>query len=341
MEKKLLGLCLCIFFLNSCSNDEFDKVTVIELEPIKIISKIDSLFFSDVTIFGDAKNNYILSSSPPYLAITDKNFKLKYLVGEAGSGPENLDYPIQGVAIDGNVYVLDRGSNSIKVFDTEKGVFISGFKIPELTFNSRFEVDCHKNVLLPIFSPFDSNVILKVDMEGKIIDRFHVDFPDGLNRGFNRQLKHFQKINNNFLLVIGASLPYVEIVSYNSNESRRISLNEIEPIKRSIDSLNLDFLKTPPSKNAIPMIILDSQYECNKLYVSFVDRVGIDRSLARNLLVLDVDFTNVRMKHAIKFRTSTKDDGFHPSNFFVDVNANKLYVQGLITKQIYVFKLPT
>jgi len=335
-----LVLVFLVFTTISCKRNKEVAMEVIELVPERTISQLDTLFFTDVTMFSDSKQNYILSRNPAFLATTDKEFSVLNISSGRGSGPDEFSFPTQGKEYKGVVYVVDQGNQSIKRFNADGGEFISSSRIPEQIFDFRFEIDQEENVYYSIFSPFDDDIILKVDKDGNPIDRFSTSFPVNSEAGENRQVKHFQRDENGNLIVIGASLPFVEMLDPSGKSINRFDIGDVEPIKRSIDSLEYDLSKKPASKSNIPMVILGAQYDKGRLYLAFVDRVGYNRSNARNLLVFKIDENKCQLEKILKFRTGTDDDGFHPSNFHVDSNEGKLYAQGLGTKHIYVFDLP-
>ena len=329
-----------VYLIISCQKKEIEKIEVVELVPSNSISQLDTLFFTNVTIFSDEEHVYFLSHSPAFLATTDKKLNLLKVSADRGAGPNEFSFPTQGMAYGGFVYVVDQGNQSIKRFDADEGKFLSSTKIPEQIFDFKIGVDEQENVYYPIFSPFDENVILKVNKEGKQIDRFKSSFPDNSRIGENRQVKHFQRDEKGNFIIVGASLPYVELLNASGESINTFNIGDVEPIRLAIDSLEYDLIRNPVSKSNIPMVILGVQYDKGKLYMTFVDRVGYDRSRARNLLVFNIDETKCQLEKIYKFNTGNEDDGYHPSNFHVDSDAGKLYTQGLSSKQIFVFDLP-
>ncbi|WPR74049.1 hypothetical protein [Algoriphagus sp. NG3] len=337
--KRLLVAVLIVSFSCKEKIDKSEEIEILELYPVKTIDHLDSFFFTSVTLLGNKENNFIISHNPAFLAITNKDFDVLQVLRDTGAGPKEFSFPTQGRYIEGSLYIADLGNHSIKRFDSNNGQFISAVKIPEPVLDFKFDVDNKGNIYYPIFSPFDENVILKVDKVGEQLDRFKVSFPES-EIGKNRQVKHFQSDEKGNLIVVGASLPYIEMLDSVGSSINRFNIKNVEPIKTSIDSLESDLRKNPNSQNNIPMIIMGVQYDRGRLYVSFVDRVGLDRSKARNLLVFRINETSCELEKIFKFRTGTDDDGFHPINFYVDSQVGKLYTQGLGTKHVYVFDLP-
>lgn len=337
---RIILVLVLLFTIIACEKKQQMEIEVLELVSNSTVSQLDTLFFTDVTIFADNEQIYVLSHSPSFLATTDKNFNLLRVTAARGAGPREFSFPTQGKVSDGIIYIVDQGNQSIKRFTATTSEFLSSTRIPEQIFDFRFEVDQEENIYYPIFSPYSEDVILKVDKNGKQLDRFKSFFQDESQISENRQVKHFQRDNKGNSIIIGASLPYIEIIDASGKSINKFNIGDLEPIKRSIDSLEYDLSKSPISKSNIPMVILGAQYDKGKLYLTFVDRVGYDRSKARNLLVFNIDENSCELHKIYKFKTGTDDDGFHPSNFYVDSYSGKLYAQGLGSKQIYVFDLP-
>ncbi len=287
-------IALFIFVLiTSCNGGNETKLNnnpkVVELVPVQIITQLDSLFFTRVNFFSDDEKNYVLSQNPPYLAVTDKSFNLIKVVSGKNAGPEGFSMPVQGASTQGLVHIVDLGIMSLKKFDANSGDFISSVKIPEIPIEKRFEIDEEGNVLYPVFSPINEDVIIKVSPDGNIIERFESTFPNESQAKENRQMKYFQQDENGNFLLIGASLPYIDYLDSEGNTINRFDLREVEPVKRALDSLEYGLVKDPFPNNSIPVMILDAQYSSGKLYVSFTDRIGYDRSKARNLMVFKID----------------------------------------------------
>jgi hypothetical protein len=205
----------------------------------------------------------------------------------------------------------------------------------------RFDKSNSGNFYFSVFDPMENYSLIKVNSQGKLLNHFGSFFPE-VGLGSNRQMKYFQLDDKENIILIGASLPYIEILNKDGESLNIFSIDKYEPIKRAFDSLENDikFNKKGIQPNSIPSFIVDAQYTEGKLYVSFTDRIGLDRSKARNLLVFKLNEKSCELERIYKFKTDTQDDGFHPVNFFIDSKNKKLLVQGLITKQIYEFKIP-
>lgn len=339
--KTILYFAIVGFFLLGCRNEESKDVELIVLKPQRVISKIDSLFFVRVSLNSKNDDVFVLSQNPSLLVKTNSKFEPLWVHDKEGEGPSDLSYPEQSIIIEDKIYVLDHGNQSIKVFETSNGSFVQSFRIPERVSNHRFNISKEGNFYFSVLGLQDGNSVIEVNSAGNLIKHLGVNFPE-TGIGSNRQMKYFQLDNDDNIIFIGASLPYVEIINNKGGSIKRFSLEDFEPIKRALDSLENDIKtnKRGMATNSIPSFIVDAQYVNGKLYISFTDRIGLDRSKARNLLEFKINEEVCELTKMIKFQTDTQDDGFHPRNFYVDSENSKLLVQGLITGQIYEFELP-
>lgn len=341
MRKAIIITFATFITLVSCRKEIKKEIETTELIPSKIISQIDSLLFINVSLNSAAGRNFILSQYPSFLASTDNDFKLLWIHDKEGQGPSDLSYPEQSIIRNGNIFVLDHGNQSVKQFDIISGTFKSSLRIPEPVMKFRFDKSDSHDFFFSVFDPIENYSAIKVNSEGKLIMHYGALFPE-TGIGSNRQMKYFQLDDKENIILIGASLPYIEILNKDGKSLNRFSIDQYEPIKRAFDSLENDikFNKRGLQPNSIPSFIVAAQFTDGKLYISFTDRIGLDRSKARNLLVFKLDEESCELERIYKFKTGTQDDGFHPINFFIDAKNKKLLIQGLITKQIYEFKLP-
>lgn len=322
--------------LLACSSENDSLQNPILLYPINTITSLDSIYFTNVSLITEEERIYILNQNPAYIAATDKDFNLLWVRIEEGNGPGDLYFPEQVKAFKEKLYVLDHGNQSLKQFDAKTGEFLSYLKIPEPVQRFRFDVTQDGHALFTVFNSVNHENVIKVNPNGEVIKVFGTIFPE--RPGPNRQMKYFQLNENENLILIGASIPYVELVNQEGVSINRFDLSKFEPLKRALDSLELTVEKA--SSNTIPTIIIDAQYTDRKLYVSFTDRIGRDRENARNLLVFRLNERSCELETIYKFQTGTEDDHFNPKYFHVDEINKKLYVQGLVTRYIYVFDLP-
>lgn len=332
---KNLALIVAIIFI-ACSSNEDTLTSPILLKPNKTISQLDSIYFTNVSLYTDEERIYILNQNPAFIAATDKNFNLLWVRNEEGNGPSDLYFPEQVKLKNEKLYILDHGNHSLKQFEKKTGDFISSLKIPEPVQRFRFDLTQDEHALFTVFNSVNHENVIKVNRNGEVTNRFGTSFLD--RPGPNRQMKYFQLDKNENLILIGASLPYVEFLDAKGNSINRFDLSRFEPLKRALDSLEVSIGEAPG--NTIPTIITDAQYTDGKLYVAFTDRIGLDRSKARNLLVFRLNEWDCELEGIYKFQTGTEDDHFNPKYFHVDAIGKKLYVQGLVTRYIYVYDIP-
>lgn len=328
---------LIVALLIACSSNEDFLPSPIILTPTKTITQLDSIYFTNVSFYTDEEKIYILNQNPAFLAATDKDFNILWLRDDEGNGPRDLYFPEQVKVIKQKLYVLDHGNQSLKQFDKKSGEFISSLKIPESIQRFRFDITRKEDALFTVFNFENHETVLKVNPNGEVISKISTTFPE--RPGPNRQMKYFQLDENENLILIGASVPYVELLDPEGESINRFDLSTYEPIKRALDSLEANVDEAP--KNTIPTIITDAQYTDGKLYLSFTDRIGLDRTNARHLLVFRLNKRACQLEAIYKFQTGTDDDKFNPKYFHVDPLNNKLYVQGIATRYIYVFDLPS
>ncbi|MGY6557813.1 MAG: hypothetical protein ACXIT9_00860 [Nitritalea sp.] len=340
MKNPLFFLVLCLFLV-SCKVESQKEVLTFELEPDRVVSELDSLFFVKVSFNKFNSDNFILSQNPAFLSKTSSDFEPIWTYNKEGVGPGELRYPEQSVIRDGILYVLDHGNQSLKSFDIKGGSFLSSFRIPKPVMRQRFAISNNGNFYFSVLEIGENNSVVEVDSSGELIRYIGVNFPE-TGVGSNRQMKLFQLDENDNIILIGASLPYIEILDNSGKSLNSFSLTGFEPIRRALDSLENDIItkKRGHEPSSIPIYIEDAQYVNGRLYVSFTDRIGLDRTKARNLLEFKLDENSCDLERIFKFKTGTDDDRFHPLNFYVDDNNKKLMVQGLVTKNIYEFKLP-
>ncbi|GAB2480452.1 NHL repeat-containing protein [Algoriphagus taiwanensis] len=331
-----------VFLFSSCKEIKNKEVTVLELIPEKVISEIDSLFFVNVNLASTKKDgNFILSQYPSYIAKVNSSFEKVWIYDQEGEGPMDLSYPEQLVLDGRNISILDHGNQSLKIFGMDSGTFMSSLRLPEPVMKFRFSKSTKGTYFFSVLDFVSNNSIIEVDSSGNLIRHLGTLFPE-TGVGSNRQMKYFQLDENDNIIFVGASLPYIEIVDYKGGNQKRYSLEQYEPIKRALDSTENDIKtnKRGMGTNSIPSYIIDAQYVKGRLYLSFTDRIGLDRSKARNLLEFKISTDGCELSRVFKFNTGTQDDEFHPQNFFVDEEGEKLLIQGLITKNIYEFKIP-
>ncbi|WP_144604404.1 6-bladed beta-propeller [Algoriphagus algorifonticola] len=334
-------LCSCGFEKEFIKNAEPELVV---LSPQKVLDDFgDGVFFTRVSINANSDRIYVVNQNPASLFLLDKEFNLLEIVEDRGDGPGSLMNPVQVQSTKHGIMVEDRGNNRLSIFHPLTGEYIDQIKIPEPVGIWRFFYDGSNIIYFPLRGyKSDSNSVLKINLAGEPLGKIGAKMPQFEN-DFNRQSRLIQPFENGNLILLGINLPYLDIVSNDGNLIKRHRLDLFEPIKRALDSLENDF-KKPGYKRGekeIKHILIDAQYTGKHLYVSFTDRIGLDRSNTRHLLEFSFVEDDLVLHRMFRFDTGSPDDDFHPFTFFIDKEADKIYTQGLITQNIYVFDFPS
>lgn len=332
-----------LFLIFSCNNASIKELPTTILEPNLVFDEFEGpIFFTNVQFESDENHIYLINARPSMFLVLNKQFKIKVLVERRGNGPADLEYPIQMQKSKYGVLIEDRGNNKISMVNPQDGSHIEEIPIPEPVGHTKFFFKDDTFYFPMVGYKSDTSSVLKFNLLGEPIGKTGLLMPEGEN-AINRQARLIQPLQDN-LVLIGVNLPYVDILSSGENGEliKRHRWDQFEPLKRALDSLENDFKKPGYEVNEreIKSIVIDAQIVKDRLYLTFTDRIGLDRSKARHLLEFKIDNSSLEYIRAIRFQTGTPDDNLHPTAFHIDENAKKIYTQGLITKQIYVFDLP-
>lgn len=276
------------------------------------------------------------------LMILEKDFNVKHLVERRGNGPEDLGYPNQLIVTNKGLMIEDLENLKISIVDPNNGNFIDEVFISEPISRSKFVFDGVNTIFLPVKSyESESTSVLKINLAGESIGKIGLFMPQDEN-DVNRQPRIIQEIEDK-LMLIGVNLPFLDIVTREGDLVKRHNLDQFEPIKRALDSLENDFKKPGYERNhkEVKSIVIDTQFTNDKLYLSFTDRIGLDLTKARHLLEFSLNESSMDLTRIFRFQTDSPDDDVHPYSFHIDEYAGKIYMQGLITNQIYIFDLPS
>lgn len=335
-----------ILVLFSCNGEKeilstFSPETII-LKPEQILDEFgEGVFFTRTTISADNERIFVANINPASLYILDKEFNLLKTIEDRGDGPGALLSPVQLFPSEDGLMVEDRGNYRVSIFQPGSGEYLEQIKIPDAVSTWRFFFQ-EGEFYFPLKGyQSDSLSVIKVNTSGEPLGKVGKFMPQNPN-DFNRQARMIQPFDQGRLMLIGVNLPYIDIISSNGETLASHRWDQFEPLKRALDSLENDFKKPgyEIGEKEIKHIIIDAQYTGDKLYISFTDRIGLDRTKARNLLEFNISLDEFYLNRIFKFDTGSPDDNFHPYTFFVDKNAGKIYTQGLITQQIYTYNLP-
>lgn len=334
---------ILIFTSISCKNDSIKELPTTILEPKLVFDEFEGpIFFTNVQFESDENNVYLINSRPSMFLILNKDFDIKTLVERRGNGPEDLDYPIQLQKSKYGLLIEDRGNYKISIVNPQDGAYIDEIPIPEPVAHTKFFFRDDTFYFPMVGYKSDSTSVLKFNLLGEVLGKMGFLMPEPEN-DFNRQVRLIQPLQDN-LVLIGVNLPYVDILSSGENVEliKRHRWDKFEPLKRALDSLENDFRKPGYEVNEreVKSVVIDAQIVNDRMFLTFTDRIGLDRSKARHLLEFKIDESSIEFIRAMRFQTGTPDDNLNPTAFHVDPYAKKIYTQGLITKQIYVFDLP-
>ncbi|HCB46683.1 MAG TPA: hypothetical protein DEP37_09675 [Algoriphagus sp.] len=332
-----------LFLLFSCNDVSIKELPTTILEPNLVFDEFEGpIFFTNVQFESDKNHIYLINARPSMFIVLNKKFEIQSLVERRGNGPDDLDYPIQLQKSKYGVLIEDRGNYKISIVSPKDGSHIDEIPIPESVGHTRFFFQDDTFYFPMVGYKSDTSSVLKFNLLGEPIGKTGLLMPEGEN-AINRQARLIQPLQDK-LVLIGVNLPYIDILSTGDKHElvKRHRWDQFEPLKRALDSLENDFNKPGYEVNEreIKSIVIDAQIVKDRLYVTFTDRIGLDRSKARHLLEFKIDNSSLEYVRAIRFQTGTPDDNLHPTAFHIDESAKKIYTQGLITKQIYVFDLP-
>ncbi len=334
---------IIVSLLLSCGKKEVIEIKTQVLTPERVIEDFgEGVYFTHVAFSSDSKGISVINLSPATLFVLDKDFNLKHLMENRGDGPGSLSYPINLIYTKHGLMVQDLGNNRISIFDPHNGAFLDQIRIPDAISTSRFFYSGDGLLYFPIKGhESDSASVLKINTSGEIIKRIGQIMPQE-NGDFNRQARLIQPFEENHLILIGINLTFLDVVNSEGELVKRHRLDLFEPLKRALDSLENDFVKPGYERGIkeVKHIVIDAQYLDGKLYLTFTDRIGLNRSNARHLLEFNLSKESLVLNRVFRFQTGTPDDDLHPFAFHVDHHAKKIYTQGLITQNIYVFDLP-
>ncbi|MDF2159074.1 6-bladed beta-propeller [Algoriphagus sp. CAU 1675] len=333
-----------LLFMLGCRMDSEILVPLepelVVLKPEKVLDDFgDGVFFTRVAITADTERVYVANQNPATLFFLDKDFNLLRVIEDRGDGPGSILNPVQVESTEHGLMVEDRGNNRISIYHPITGEFLEQINLPEPVSIWRFFYDGNSILYFPLRGyKSDSNSVLKVNLKGEPLGKVGVWMPQNDN-DFNRQSRLIQPFEDGKIMLLGINLPYLDIISEKGELLRRHRLDQFEPIKRALDSLENDFKKPgyERGEKEIKHILVDAQYTDEHLYLTFTDRVGLDRAKARHLLEFKFFEDSLIFQRMFRFETGSPDDNLHPFTFFVDRGANKIYTQGLITQNIYVF----
>lgn len=353
---------ICLLFIFIClqvSCQTKDKETprekkqvveVTTLEPVRTIEAIDdTVFFKEVDIY--AKGNYVVISdnSKSRLIVTDTTFNLRYITGTKGEGPGEMQYAQLPLIADSIIYVEDAGNRRMNIYDLRNGAYIRSFRSPRYGIRNPFALNREGKIYMSVHPYPDinrrENTIIQLDQEGNILKTFGKFYPyPNEDEIAKRNYRYVQLNEKDQVISTGRSLGFIEIHDKQGELLQKYDISHYEPIKRALDSMLVDVKKDPKLKNMINSLIIRAIYRKNRLYMTFTDRIGDKKSYriknTRHVLVFYLTDKECRLEKIFRLASTPDDQLIHYEALQIDEEAKYLYVQGLLTYQIYVYKLP-
>lgn len=327
----------------SCKDSSTEEIVTTIISPSRELDDFgDGIFFTNISISSDQDEIYIVNRNPAILYILDKNFNLKRTIESVGDGPGDLSHPIHLFLNQQELMIEDFGNHRISVFEKTSGEFVEQINIPEVVGQWRFFYEGDQFYFPLKGYQADSISVLKVNRNGEVNGRLGLSMPQ-LEDSHNRQSRLIQPFKPGKILLIGVNLPFLDILDVETGELvKRHRWDKFEPLKRALDSLERDFTRPDFQRNPkeIKHVVIDAEFANGKLYLSFTDRIGMDRTKARQLLEFEINEKDIKLNHVFRLETGNPDETLHPNAFHIDAFAGKIYTQGLITRKIYVFDLP-
>ncbi|MCS4436577.1 hypothetical protein [Aquiflexum gelatinilyticum] len=340
--KSIIIMFFFILMFNSCKTKN-NEIKVKLLKPEREIESIKDLYYiANINLVSNEDQIFIVDRSQGVLIATDKNFDPQYLINNKGDGPGELQQPINVVYQNDTLFIEDIQNRRMNFFQSNSGRFLNSFKIPFATTGKRFSIDLEGNFLFSRLPDESGNAITKTNKKGEKLFDFGSKIPDPFSRK-NNQSKLVQVNENNEYIVTSVTFGVLEIYNSKGKILSSIDLKEYEPIKRGFDSLKVDLaaLEKEEDKRSIPQLILDSQVIGEMIFITFTDRIGLDRSGTRHLLELQLKNNEIYLRNIYRFVTGSEDDDYNFMSFHYDKYERKIYAQGLITNKLYVFPMDT
>lgn len=312
------------------------------LTPTRVISKIaDSIFFRKVKLFKYKESLVISDEANARILVTDSVFKLIYAIHQKGDGPKELKYPLNILVRNDTLFVED-ANFKINLYDFKNGAYLNSLRIEaKSVFGSSWASDKAGNFYLSSEPDESGKSILQLNSKGKTLQWLGEKFPKEENN-YSSHYKYIQVTEKQNIIALSRTWGYIDFYDTLTGKLlRRIDISGYEPIQRALDSMQKDIVRSPEIKQNVRNLFMGAFYCDNKLYATFTDRVGVNRKLARHLLIFDIDENkyDARLYQILKINSKTEDDDIHFEILFVDKASKTLYLQGNVTYNIYIFSM--
>jgi len=345
MQKKILIIVSSLFIFSTCSvssNETKEEKKVRILKPTKVLSQLgDSIFFKKVKVCTYKSTIIFMDETNARIIVTDQKHNILYAIHKRGDAPHELRYPLNILVRNDTLFVED-SNFKINAYHFKNGVYLCSFKTEaKSAMGNTWATDTFGYFYLSSEPDEYGKSILQLNTQGKPIKWFGEKYPDEVNN-YNAHYKIIQITEKQDILALSRTWGYIDF--YNTNEGKlikRIALNQYEPVRRALDSMENDKRRNPEIINHIRNLFTSVLYLKGKIYVTFTDRIGTNRKLTRHILVFSVDENKyeIRFSEVLKIETQTHDDDIDFELLNIDEENKLLYLQGKVTYNIYIIPL--
>lgn len=309
---------IIIICLISCSKSD-NKMP--ELQFTGSINKYDQETYVnnilDIKCYNE--DYFVIDTNIGSLFIFDKNFKLKYKIGEKGRGPEEFVGLSSVITTSKYVYLSDYVGNFVDRYDIETYEFKERIKIP-------------KGYHLPLYNFYadDENNFIIMGMEEKAgrIVKYNVQtnvivpFENYNTKSWSKHMYMVETDNN---IMLGVSRYSKDIYVFSLEDCRFIKKLEISFPQNIIGEWN-ELIKD--GKN--PPFYTDAYWNNGYLYMSFQDFHSGKRGLVKVKLNQNLEIDLVKFYH---FKSKNGDEVICVSN-------NKIVTYAIGPRSIQQYKFP-
>ena len=346
--------CFILSLFCQCTNpkekiQEIPYLGDIELFPTKTIDKIgDSIFIGRVTAFKQEGDIIMVAEGEKHrILVLDTTFKLKSILGKnKGSGPGEFNYVSNPTLYNHKIYAYDQGNQRINIFDKNTGGFQNSLKLP-LRLTSGMQEQFYMTNDANIYSATDpeknGEMLLKLDINGKLIKKFGENILKNYYTTEQIKLSANYKIisgNENNIVSIGVSSAVVEVYDTTGKKLNSFDLGTDEPFKSHLKYLPKQMKEMP---DAIISFVAGILVRKSRLYIlasSYIEENMKDNTAIKHLWVYDFSADHCKLVRKIRLNTNKEENLMSPSIFYVAEDEKAIYTQGLMTKNLYVFKMP-
>jgi hypothetical protein len=264
MKRKLLFLLLTgLLFFCQCKKIEYKEyVCKVDLQTEMFP---DSSFFSDIRCMQYSEGNiYTLDVGRRDIVTFSEDFTNMRIIGNPGSGPEELTAPGKFYVLHDTVYIMDFGYGSIKTYTDNK--FLSTNKLSGVS-DKRFFYAYDK-----FYIPFvtDSSIfeVVNKDILKNNMNQYGGKITEFADETFIHNERNLLYDNKDFFYAVSDNL--IQIEKYDLKTLKFVSDFDLSTIP--IIEKNLKYIASQPQKiNSVYVPIVDSYLVNGALYLLCAD----------------------------------------------------------------------